>query len=250
MKYRNIIIPLVFLLPLPVQETRTETETFLLGKTEINIQRTKYGEDGERSLFLNLHENESTSVTAAVEYLENKDAHFVSIKHDGNRNISFVLKDVTWQFDPNRMFTRQGRIANLKLLNKKYSDKAEEAIEEFSDKIIKRVKHAKIVIALHNNTNGRPLSVNSYRKKYVNPKMDTDDFVLTTDESIFNTLKAKKINTVWETTATSKDDGSLAYYCSGKHIPYINVEAQAGHFSEQLRMLNTLTDIINEYAHR
>jgi hypothetical protein len=28
------------------------------------------------------------------------------------------------------------------------------------------------------------------------------------------------------------------------------VEAQAGHFSEQLRMLNALTGIINEYTHQ
>ena len=110
------------------------------------------------------------------------------------------------------------------MLNGRYSGKAEEKIEEFSDKIISKIKKSRMVIAVHNNTNGKPLSVNSYKNRYVNPLMDTDDFVLTTEQSIFEQLKAKKINTVWETTASSKDDGSLAYYCSQKNIPYINLK--------------------------
>lgn len=246
MKHLCIIISLLFFIPLFAQES--DTETYWLGKTAVKINVSKYGTAGTDILFLNLHENETTSITVVKEYLTDKNGVFVSVKQNGKRNLEFYLKKTKYKFDPNRMFTKDGRIANLKLLNKKYSSKAEEKVEEFSDKIIRRVKDAKLVIALHNNTNGKPLSVNSYEKKYVNPEMDTDDFVLTTDDEIFKQLKEKKINTVLETTSTSKDDGSLAYFCSKKGIAYINVEAQLGHSSEQMRMLNALTDIIANYS--
>ena len=246
MKQWILMISLAGFLPLFANETATET--VWLERTAVRLQLVKYGTGGEDALFLNLHENESTSVIAAKDYLKNRNGYFMAIKHNGNRNLSFVLKGTRYQFDPNRMFTKEGRIANLKLLNKKYTNAAEETVEEFSDKIISKVKDAKIVIALHNNTNGKPLSVNSYEHRYVNPSMDTDDFVLTTEKAIFEKLKAKKINTVWETTSSSSDDGSLAYYCSKKNIPYINVEAQAGHRWQQLKMLNALTDIITNYT--
>jgi hypothetical protein len=78
--------------------------------------------------------------------------------------------------------------------------------------------------------------------------MDADDFVLTTDEKIFNHLKSKNINAVLQSHKVTTDDGSLSIYCSKKKIPYINIEAQHGHTAEQLRMLNALTSIINEYS--
>src|SRR5687767_9909565 len=150
MKQFILIISLAFFFPLFAQ--RTEIEIFWLQKTPVKLELTKYGSNSEKILFLNVHENESTSVSAAKDYLKTRNAYFMMIKHNGNRNLSFVLKGVKYQFDPNRMFTKAGRIANLKLLNGKYTNAAEETIEEFSDKIIKRVKDARIVIALHNNT--------------------------------------------------------------------------------------------------
>lgn len=241
-------MPAIFLIAaFPLSGLNTTTETHWLYKTAVRLQLSQYGTDGHKTLFLNLHENESTSVAAVKDYLADRNANFVAVQQHGNRNLRFDYKGTRYQFDPNRMFTKAGRIANLKLLNKKYIAKAEEIVEEFSDKIISRVKNAKFVVAVHNNTNGKPLSVLSYRNRYVNPSMDTDDFVITTEKTIFERLKAKKISVAWETTATSKDDGSLAYFCSKKNIPYVNVEAQVGHQTQQLRMLNALTDIINSY---
>lgn len=236
------------LLGLQVAAADASMETHWMEKTPVRLQLVKYGERPERVVFLNVHENEYTSIQAAGEYLETRDGYFIAVKQNGNRNLSFDIKGSKVQFDPNRMFTKTGRIANLRLLNRKFIPAAEEEVEEFSDKIISRVKNARIVVALHNNTNGKPLSVNSYRTRYLNPDMDPDDFVLTTEKAIFEQVKAKKINAVLETTASSPDDGSLAYFCSKKGIPYINVEAQVGHKSEQLRMLKALNSIINQYT--
>lgn len=225
-----------------------KTESFLLEKTPVQLQLLDYGKNQGNVIYLNLHENETTSVLAAKDYLATRNGRLIVVKQKGNRNLSFIQKGIRFQFDPNRMFTKNGRIATVKLLNKKYIQSAEETVEEFSDKIISRIRNAKLVVALHNNTNGKPLSAASYKNRYLNPSMDPDDFILTTEKSIYDQLKAKKINTVWETTSTSVDDGSLAYYCSKKNIPYVNVEAQHGHRSQQLKLLNALTSIINNYA--
>lgn len=245
---KKVIWSVLLLLGLQVSAADASTETHWMEKTPVQLQLVKYGERPERVIFLNVHENEYTSIQAAGEYLEGRNGYFIAVKQNGTRNLSFDINGTRIQFDPNRMFTKTGRVANLRLLNRKYIPAAEETVEEFSDKIISRVKNARLVVALHNNTNGKPLSVNSYRTKYRNPAMDPDDFVLTTEKSIFEQMKARKINAVLETTDSSPDDGSLAYFCSKKGIPYINVEAQAGHKSEQLRMLKALTPIINKYS--
>ncbi|HEX6915928.1 MAG TPA: hypothetical protein VF145_11840 [Chitinophagaceae bacterium] len=233
---------------LPLFSFVTTIETHMLEETPVQIRLVTYGSNPESLVFLNLHENERTSVEAAKDFLESRSGTFVSVQQNGNRNIAFTLKNTAYVFDPNRMFTKTGRIRNLKMLNKNYSSAAEETVEEFSDKLISKFRQASLVVALHNNTNGKPLSVHSYRVKYVVPGMDPDDFVLTTEKSIFERLKAKRVNAVLETTGTSIDDGSLAYYCSKKNLPYINVEAQAGHQAEQLKMLKALDDIIELYA--
>lgn len=245
---KQLIMLLLLLTGLQLAAADASTETHWMEQTAVRLQLVKYGSNAERVVFLNVHENESTSVAAARQYLANRSGYFIAVQQNGTRNLSFVQKGTRFQFDPNRMFTKAGRIASLRLLNKKYIPSAEETVEEFSDRIISRVRNARLIIALHNNTNGKPLSAASYRNRYLNPAMDPDDFILTTEKRIYDQLRAKKVNTVWETTATSADDGSLAYYCSQKKIPYINVEAQIGHKAEQLRLLQVLTPIINQYA--
>jgi hypothetical protein len=126
---------------------------------------------------------------------------------------------------------------------------AEKVVGAFADSLMQDLKDARIIIAMHNNTDGKPLSVKSFKDRYVNPAMDTDDFILTTEKKIYDQLKKKKINAVLQTQETSSDDGSLAIYCSKKKIPYINIEAQEGHKVQQVQMLNALTDVIQQYTH-
>jgi len=248
MNMKKVLLILLLIIVLHVNAQIVKTESLLLEKTSVSLQLSEYGKSSGQIVYLNLHENETTSVLAAKDYLSTRNGQLIVVKQKGNRNLHFTQKGTVFQFDPNRMFTKAGRVSTLKLLNKKFISAAEETVEEFSDKIIARIRNAKLVIALHNNTNGQPLSAASYRNRYLNPSMDPDDFILTTQKSIYEQLKAKKINTVWETTSTSIDDGSLAYYCSKKNIPYVNVEAQHGHRSQQLKLLNALTSIINNYT--
>ncbi len=225
---------------------QVSTKDVKIGNTPVSIQTTDYG--NANVVFINVHSNETTSVEATTDYLQDKSGSLIELKHDTTRLISFEFKGRMIQFDPNRMFTKKGRAANLQLLNGKTPNGTEDEVEDFAEEITYKIKKARIIIAVHNNTDGRPLSVNSFKEKYVNRNMDADDFILTTEKKIFDQLKKKKINAVLQTVKTSTDDGSLAIYCSKKKIPYINIEAQEGHNTEQLEMLNALTDIISQYT--
>jgi hypothetical protein len=223
-------------------------DTLWLSNTPVALQKAQFGKDS-KTMFLNLHSNETTSVDATNEYLKDKNGSLIQLIHDTTRLITFYHINRLIQFDPNRIFTQKGRRINLKLLNRNLPSSAEKVVGAFADSVMKDLKDARIIIAMHNNTDGRPLSVKSFKDRYVNPAMDTDDFILTTEKKIYDQLKKKKINAVLQTQKTSSDDGSLAIYCSKKKIPYINIEAQEGHKFQQVQMLNALTDVIQQYTH-
>ncbi len=237
----SLVLLISFIVPQQVS-----TKDLKIGNTTVSIQTTDYG--STKAIFINVHSNETTSVEATTDYLQDKSGTLIELKHDTTRLISFEFKGRMIQFDPNRIFTKKGRVTNLRLLNGKTPAGTEDEVDDFAEEVIDKIKKARIIIAVHNNTDGRPLSVNSFKEKYVNRDMDADDFILTTEKKIFDQLKKKKINAVLQTVKTSTDDGSLAIYCSKKKIPYINIEAQEGHKTEQLKMLNALTEIINQYT--
>jgi hypothetical protein len=70
---------------------------------------------------------------------------------------------------------------------------------------------------------------------------------LTSDTTIFNYLKEKNINAVWENVNVIKDDGSLSVYAALNNIPYINIEAEHDHVKEQRAMIDALKEIIERY---
>ena len=78
--------------------------------------------------------------------------------------------------------------------------------------------------------------------------MDEDDFILTTDSTIFNRIAAKNINVIYEFAQNISDDGSLSVYAGKRKIPYINIEAQHDHKLEQMALLSALDEIIKEYT--
>src|SRR5687768_7782479 len=136
---KKVLLILLLLIVLQVNAQIVKTESLLLEKTPVQLQLSDYGPNPGKVVYLNLHENEMTSVLAAKDYLATRNGHLIVVKQKGNRNLSFTQKGFTFQFDPNRMFTKAGRISTLKLLNKKYINAAEETVEEFSDKIISRI---------------------------------------------------------------------------------------------------------------
>src|SRR5690606_2892045 len=106
--------------------------------------------------------------------------------------------------------------------------------------IISQLEKHNAVIALHNNSNNS-FSIHDYKNKrkneaseyFVNTSMDPDDFIFTTNASIYNKLKQQKINAVLQHPNVN-DDGSLSVYFAQQNRPYVNIETQHGHLEEQI----------------
>ncbi len=208
--------------------------------------------------FVHVHEDESTAAEAAIEFIDSTGAGcFVTLKHGMGRNISFNLKGKTYKFDPNRIYTAEGRKATLERFGA-YSDSAFTAVSTLSNFITSRyIDSNRLVVALHNNTNDGGLSIKSYQKGgdyqkdaskvFVNKKEDPDDFFYTTSLRAFDFFKEKGFNVLLQNNKTVTDDGSLSVYAGMKNIDYINIETEHLNKHQQKKMLAAAMDYIRVY---
>jgi hypothetical protein len=230
---------------------------YSIGETEVSILEQCCQPCHPGVLFVNLHDNEKTSVKAAEQYLTQIGGRLINIQNNGERLINFKYKGLAYTFDPNRIYSPAGIDSTITILSTRYNIAAASEVAKFAKSVITNyIDSCNLIISLHNNRDST-LSVLTYKNDsavtnnfgvaFVNQAMDADDFILTTDTSLFSRIKEKNINVVWENIDAIKDDGSLSVYAARHNIPYINVEAEHEHSEEQLRMLMTLEDIIKEY---
>jgi hypothetical protein len=214
------------------------------------------GENGFSGVtYINLHENEPTSREAGIEIIKKYGSRIIWLESAGNREISFLVEGKKYTFDPNRIFTSHGSELSLK----NYGNFSANALE-FTNKFGKYLtdsllKDAKVIVALHNNTAGG-YSASSYlpgqtyasdsATVYIKPESDPDDFFYVTEKIFYDYLKNHGENVVLQNSKTVVDDGSLSVFCGYKNIRYINVEAEMGHSTEQLRMLETVRSLLKE----
>ncbi len=208
-------------------------------------------------LFCNLHNDETTSVAAALQVLPDHAGRLIELRHTGERNIEFDLEGTHYRFDPNRIFTPVGVRKTLIDLST-HTPEAEALVTRFGEELLKiyEIKRFRAVIALHNNTDGRyavtdylgpqgPYAADASAVHY-DGTIDADDFYFVTDRSLFDALRQRGFNAVLQNNAAVTDDGSLSVYCGNVGIPYVNVEAQHGHQSQQVLMLKNLLEILGK----
>lgn len=230
---------------------------YLIGETKVSVVEKRCYPCDSHVLFVNLHDNEITSVKAAEQYLNEIGGRIINIENNGERLINFRYKGEDFTFDPNRIYSSAGIDSTITILSLHYNSDAAKEVADFAKHFIADfINGSHIIISLHNNMDSS-LSVISYKnmqagndslgRTFINPAMDADDFMLTTDTSLFARIKEKNINAVYENVEAIKDDGSLSVYAARHNIPYINVEAQHEHLKEQLSMLKAIDDLIREY---
>lgn len=212
--------------------------------------------DAAPYVFLNVHDDENTSVSAALVALSRVQARVVELRHTGARNLSIVRAGETFMMDPNRMFTDAGAEASLKRLSGRSDEALVRAVRAFADTLLERagVPHARAVIALHNNTENA-YTVRSYlpgaeyasdaAAVHVEPAADPDNFFFVTDRALYDALAAARYNVVLQHNAAATDDGSLSVWAGRRGIRYVNVEAQHGQVGEQRRMIATLVRLLH-----
>lgn len=224
---------------------------YTLGTTEISIRKTRF-DTANTWFFIQLHDDEHTAETAASTFLQQQGGTLLSIENGGERFIRFSLNGKKHTFDPNRIFSVKGIRDNLQLFHS-YSVAAEKAVAGFRDFLLHFLPDTALVIAVHNNTEGR-YSIRSYKQDktlkqdavavHINPLQDSDDFFITTDDGLFKKLAAANYNCVLQKQEAVNDDGSLSFYYGRQARSYINVEAQTGHLAEQQQMLQVLNEVL------
>jgi hypothetical protein len=227
---------------------------YRLGEKTIPIRVSQYGKVND-IIYINLHDNESTSVEAAKSILELKGGTLLKIDNDHQRIIRFKLKEITYAFDPNRIFSREGIALTLKL-NKRISGQAIDEIAKFAQRLLLLIPDStSCIIALHNNSDGA-FSIQSYlpgnekqmdaKAVYRDSLQDIDDLVFTTDRSLYQKMADQHYNTVWQDNKKALRDGSLSIYCGERNRRYINIETENGKFNQHREMLSKLIGILNQ----
>ncbi len=221
---------------------------YMLGETKVTLNIYM---SGSGPTYFGPHSNETTSVAAARAVTKKSGGRVFWLTHgDGQRNITFVLGDKEYVVDPNRMFSDKGAKASLKAQGaKNFSPEALRAVRGLAQFVLDQLFAGTVrpLVGIHNNTEGN-LSAQSYKNGankaeakavYINPTLDVDDFFFVTSQNSFDTIKRMGFNVVLQASNIA-DDGSLSVYCQKRGVPYINVEAQAGHSSQQQKMLKAL----------
>jgi hypothetical protein len=249
-----LAIPLLSQATPPANYTAQEkVYHYILGSTQVSVQVSHFG-NRKNVVMLNLHDDEITSVEAARNVLQQSGGILVNINNNYERLVSFTLKGKTYQFDPNRMFSRLGIMTDLVKQNKICNQAAVRAIEGFARFVLSKIPRTSTLIALHNNDHNN-FSIYSYLKDemlkkdvqavYSNETHDVDNFFLTTDRKIFNTLRESGYNVILQ-HKKAVDDGSLSIYFGRRNRSYVNVEAETGQVKQQEQMIGRVVAWINK----
>jgi hypothetical protein len=200
--------------------------------------------------YLNLHDDENTSVLAALALARIDGGVVYELQHDGSRNLTFQLNDSSYTVDPNRIFTDRGIDITL-ARHGSTSTQARDAVRSFADSLLSLVgfREMAVVVTIHNNSE-EGYSALSYhengdlssdaRAVHLIPDEDPDDFFFVTTEALYDTLRARDANVVLQDNIFAQDDGSLSILAGRDGIPYVNVEAQHDHVDAQREMLALL----------
>lgn len=221
----------------------------------------QYGE-AKDLVFINLHDDEKTSVEATKILLEKRGGLLIKIENNGQRNIKFKMGPSVFEFDPNHMFSQKGIRSTLGFNHKRVNEKVVNEIERLGQWILNLIPESpKCIIALHNNTDGY-FSIHDYlpgherseasAKVNISRQQDADDLFLTTEEEIYNSLAEAQYNILLQDNKNAQDDGSLSIYCGRNNISYVNCETQHGKLNQYKEMIEKLLDVLdgsqkNEY---
>lgn len=226
---------------------------FQIGDSTLNVVE-HWGGSRERIIFLNVHEDEVTSIETLLAYAQLDSIDFFYLNHVGTRRISFGIKNEVYNVDPNRIFTKKGRRKTLKDGGNS-SRKAKKIAKLLAQQITVRIPEGYTVVALHNNTDVN-YTIKSYlpggdefqntKEIHINENMDADDFIYTTDIDFFHAFKSLNINVILQDNKSYVNDGSLSVYCGKRGIPYINIETQKGHFDEQMELMKRVLEVIRK----
>ena len=244
----------------PQVEFTLQKVAFQIGETKIHAQLRQFG--ANRLTMVNVHDDEQTSVDAAVAVMEQQGGRLVELTHTGKRRVVFALNGKTYSIDPNRIFSKAGVRFTVRREDQRDGTvpaEAHAAVEQFASQFISyfELDRQPGIIALHNNGEGG-LSIHTYEpggewaadtdELHVSPSADPDDFYYVTDKRYSDELNKRQFNVILQDNSIKRDDGSLSVFSGRRGIPYINVETQPEHLEEQIRMIKVAVELMSDPA--
>lgn len=223
-----------------------------LGRSSVRLALR--GPIGAPHVFINLHENERTSVHAAHDVLGRDTemrARLIVLRGQRRRNVVFWIGLRPYLFDPNRIFSDRGIDDTLRF-HGACSAAAHAALEGLRSAIVDRLstRGTTLIVALHNNGIGH-YTINSYlpggteaadaEAVHVDAQADAGDFFLVTQRVAYEALRDSGFGVVLQRRDVM-DDGSMSHHFTGARPLYVNVEARHGHRREQGLMLSALLE--------
>ena len=223
------------------------SRTVQLCDTQLLIEVEEFGSGGP--VFINVHENETTSVDATRVVLKNGKGRIVRLRAKGRRNVVFWRGVRPFGFDPNRIFTEAGMRQTLSHFSS-LTPPALDALHRLRTELLHLLPtdSGQPVVALHNNS-GTDYSISNYRPGgrlendaaalSIAVRERPEDFFIVTDMRWFKHLAQSNFNVVLQ-SPNVHDDGSLSVWFQSKGLCYINVEAQHGRQAEQEEMIRAV----------
>jgi len=193
--------------------------------------------------YLLIHGNEETAREVLVSHMQTHEG--VAYVVEGHtRNIMIDAGEI----DPNRMFSRVGAEANLKMLNSQWSESQLESALRILDQgrahLVKALfppPHG-LLVALHNNSESysvvdeEPISDAKSIREPDNPHA----FFLCTDPKDYAVLITSPYNVVLQQKIPPTDDGSLSRLAASRGVRYVNLEVRMGNSDRQREMVRWL----------
>jgi len=238
--------------PAAIQIMRTR---FVIGET--NVHALVYQQGQPSPTFINVHDDENTSVEAGVVVIDETSGRVIELVHGGQRHLRFTVDGQEYAVDPNRIFSDAGIRATLERQGE-YSRAAHWAVERFARQFLERfaLQRERVIVALHNTVDGN-YSIESYRPGaqhaaaaalHISTNRSRFDFFYVTDQRFFDYLKQRDFNVVLQNNARVPDDGSLSVYCATKGIPYLNIETELGQLDRQIEMVRAARQMLDKFG--
>jgi hypothetical protein len=254
-----------------------------LGEAKIRVN--VYENEGAAITFFAPHHNEQTGLVLAKEFVEKRGGRLVEVESldaagKPSRYLKFTYNGKTYQVDPNRIYTDNGRSCAL-------SAEIAPIVKLFADELLRLVlaedgaslrPGERYLVALHNNTDvdakaetakAGDLTASAFVKAknahaefyeqalgvYLsNMEDDADNFVFLSGPQLVGYFAERGFNAVVQKSAVlldskkcSIDDGSLSVYSALNSVPYICLEADgiSGMF-RQRQMFEAVYKLIGE----
>lgn len=229
------------------------TRTLFLGEEKVWIH--VYQRSGAELTLINLHDNENTAAAAGHSFVAQHGGHLIELEHGRGREVVVRLNGGLNRFDPNRMFSDQGLISSLKYFHN-HSAEVFAYATAFRDTLVEllNAREGMTVIAVHNNTDGK-MNIRDFRpggwygrdarEVFIAPQRDPDNFFVVIDPALFAALAGRGFNVALR-AEEPPDRGMLIDHCARRRARHITVETEHGQLDEQVQMLESLWDVLQQ----